>query len=213
MIALTVSSSRLNARPKTSLPKSRSSEAMQPASPWIRAMPSPISTTVPTSADSACPSNSLIWALMMSVISEAVDGIVFFYYSLTTRQLCAQRVQLRTNAGIDQVITELDLGAADERLVDRERGLERVTGALLEPCDERPLRRGIERDRRGDGRLHDARAAVDEVTERARDVRQERDAVALLEEQEERADRLRVAFRGRRDGGEPLLHRHARAPQ
>jgi len=33
-------------------------------------MPSPISTTVPTSTDSASPLKPLIFALMMSVISE-----------------------------------------------------------------------------------------------------------------------------------------------
>ena len=70
MIAETVSSSRLNARPKVPFPKSSSSDARHPASPWIRAMPSPISTTVPTSTDSALASKRWICDLMMSVISE-----------------------------------------------------------------------------------------------------------------------------------------------
>ena len=77
------------------------------------------------------------------------------------------------------MITELDLGAAEERIVDREGRLERVTGALLEPSDERALRGRIERHRGRDLRLHDARAAIDEITERSRDVGQQRDAVAL----------------------------------
>src|SRR5258707_805967 len=74
MIALTVSSSRLNARPKTLLPKSSSSEARQAASPWMRAMPSPISTTVPTSTDSDRPSNFWICALMTSEITDIIKA-------------------------------------------------------------------------------------------------------------------------------------------
>jgi len=41
-------------------------------------MPSPISTTVPTSTDSALPSKRFICALMMSVISDEVPAIFLF---------------------------------------------------------------------------------------------------------------------------------------
>src|ERR1700704_4218446 len=206
MIALTVSSSRLNASPKTSLPKSSSSEAMQPASPWIRAMPSPISTTVPTSADSACPSNPLIWALMMSVISEAVDAIS---PPLIPSQTLTERVQPRAHRRVDEVITELDLRATDERVVDGEGRLELVTGGLLEPVHERALLAIVQRDRGRDLRLHDPGAKVDEIAIRARDVGEQRDGVPRREREQQRSDRLWLAVGGRFDGREPLLHRHA----
>src|SRR5256714_10317673 len=139
---------------------------MQPARPWIRAMPSPSSTAVPTSADSACPSNSLIWALMMSVISEAVDGICFT--PSITRELRAQRVELRPHRCIHQVITELDLRTTNERIVDGEGRFDRVTAALLEPSEERSLRRRVEGHRSCDRRLDDAGTTIDEVPESAR---------------------------------------------
>src|SRR4030088_337606 len=97
--------------------------------------------------------------------------------SLRTRELRAERVELRSDGAVDQVITELDLRAADERLVHGEGRLERVTGALLQPFDERAPLAIVERDGGRDPRLHDARATVDEIAVRARDVGQERDAI------------------------------------
>src|SRR5216684_2713741 len=134
MIALTVSSSRLNARPKTSFPKSSSSEAMQAARPWMRAMPSPISTTVPTSADSAFPSKLLICALMMSVISEDVVATAL---SLLGRELDAQRLEARADRGVDEVIAHLDLRPADQRRIDHECGAQLLARGALQAIHQR----------------------------------------------------------------------------
>src|SRR5256885_11763569 len=148
---------------------------------------------------------------MMSVISEAVDAICSL--SLIAGELRSKRVEPRSDGAVHQVITELDLRAADERLIDRESGLELVARALLEPIDEHATLVVVERDRCRDLRLDDPRAAIDEVAERALDVGQQADAIALLEQQQHRADRVWLALRHGLDRREPLLHRHARIAQ
>src|SRR5207249_10664659 len=98
-------------------------------------MPSPTSTTVPTSADSAWPSNRRICALMMSVISVEVAIVGLSFYLVASRvrpctiklssplsstcgQLLSQRAQLCVEGCVDEMVAELDLRAADERRID-----------------------------------------------------------------------------------------------
>src|SRR5919204_995877 len=169
MIAETVSSSRLNARPKVSRPKSRSSDALQPARPWIRAMPSPISTTVPTSTDSAFDSNRWICALMMSVISDAVPAIV----PLLRRELSRQLIELSPKRDVHQTVADLDLRAADEALVHREGRAYLLAACPLEPANDVGSLRLVHRDRRRDFGLHDALPPVDKIAVRPRDLRQQ----------------------------------------
>src|SRR5438094_4551030 len=211
MIAETVSSSRLNARPNVSRPKSRSSEAMHPARPWMRAMPSPTSTTVPTSTDSAFPSKRWICALMMSVISELFA--ISLSSRLAARELAGQALELRAQRCVDETVADLHARAADEPRVDRERGLDRLAAGALELSQDVGALALVQFERGGDLRVHDALASIDEIAERARDVGHERDAIALDQDVEDGADRARLVLCGGVDRPATPLERDARVPQ
>ena len=75
MAAPTMSDSRLRARPRMSLPKSRSSLERTLCKPWMLAMPSPTCTTVPTSTRVSSPPNSSICRLMRDTISCPLTAI------------------------------------------------------------------------------------------------------------------------------------------
>src|SRR3990170_6770179 len=152
----------------------------------MRAMPSPISTTVPTSTDSAFPRKPLIWALMISVISD--DVVAISLPVLLALQLLAERVQLGAQRCVDEVIAHLHGGAADELGLDLELGLDALAGRSLEAADERrPLRLG-QGHRRGDARLRDARALVREVAVGRGDRADQREPAALDEHRDKGGD-------------------------
>ena len=73
--APTLSDSRFSARPTTSWGSSSISSAMQLSTPWTRAMPSPISSTVPTSERSADPASnpSILWRRMLPISSGLIS--------------------------------------------------------------------------------------------------------------------------------------------
>src|SRR3972149_8903495 len=95
----------------------------------MRAIPSPTSTTVPTSADSACPSKPRIFALMISLISELIPLPL-------ARHLLAQGVEPRAQRRVHQVVADLHRGAPEERRVHGEGRLDGPAGRALEPPDD-----------------------------------------------------------------------------
>src|SRR5579859_7875306 len=110
-----------------------------------------------------------------------------------TRQLRAHGIELRADGRVDEAVAELDLGAAQQRGVDREGRADALAAHALEPGRELLALRRAELDRSGDLRGDDALAAVDEVAVRARDVREQRETVALEEHAEDGADGARLA--------------------
>ena len=74
--APTLSSSRLNARPTTPCSSSSISSATQFSRPWMRAIPSPTCSTVPTSARLDSTSNCSIRSFRIEVISSGRSFIV-----------------------------------------------------------------------------------------------------------------------------------------
>src|SRR3989442_11918010 len=102
------------------------------------------------------------------------------------------------------MVAELDLRAADERRIDRERRADLLPARALETADE-PLALALPQPRRGGPpRLRDPPPRVDELAVCRGDRRDERDAVALEQEPQERTDRHGlVVRRGREGGGAP----------
>src|SRR2546430_16992593 len=102
------------------------------------------------------------------------------------------------------MVAELDLRAADERRIDRERRADLLPARALETADE-PLALELAQLHRGrHTRLRDPLPRVDELAVCRGDRRNERDAVALEQEPQERTDRPGlVVRRGREGGGAP----------
>src|ERR1041385_2948766 len=101
---------------------------------------------------------------------------------LITGQTAAERGQLGAHGRVDLVITELNDRSADERWIHGEGRLQLVARALLEARHERSALLLVERDGGRDLGVDDPRSPVDEIAVRARDVGQQRDAIALLEQ-------------------------------
>src|SRR3989304_1533598 len=93
------------------------------------AIPSPTSTTVPTSADSACPSKPRIFALMISLISELIPLPL-------ARHLLAQGVEPRARRRAPGVAPHRPGGPPGGRRVHGEGRLDGPAGRALEPADD-----------------------------------------------------------------------------
>src|SRR2546428_2452028 len=90
------------------------------------------------------------------------------------------------------MVAELDLRAADERRIDRERRADLLPARALETADK-PLALELAQLHRGrHTRLRDPLPRVDELAVCRGDRRDERDAVALEQEPQERTDRDRL---------------------
>src|SRR2546428_464454 len=102
------------------------------------------------------------------------------------------------------MVAELDLRAADERRIDRERRADLLPARALETADELLALELAQLHRGRHTRLRDPLPRVDELAVCRGDRRDERDAVALEQEPQERTDRDRlVVRRGRERGGAP----------
>src|SRR6185503_11160143 len=129
----TLSSSRLSATPVTSAPRSSISPATQFSCPYTRAMPSPISSTVPTSARSVSTSASAIRCFRIDVISS---GRSFKTFSLAVDQFFTELVEPAAHTRVGPHGAGLDDDAADDVGVDRPRGDDAPARGLLDLLDD-----------------------------------------------------------------------------
>src|SRR5712691_2470122 len=125
-------------------------------------------------------------------------------------ELLPERVQFGVKRRVDETVADLHFRPADECRVDREGRAQLSAARAFEEADEAVAFRIVQRDGGRYPRLGNALPPIDDVAEGARDIRHERDAVTLEEEQEQRTDRLGLALRRRGDGSLPLLERYGR---
>src|SRR3990172_2513140 len=135
----TFSSSRLRARPMTPLGNSTSSLAITLERPWMRAMPSPASTTVPTLVAVTSAPNFSICSLRMDVISSGRTAISTTPSRLAgrARELALQRYQLAPRAAVDQPVPDAGDQAAQDLRHLVHLHLYLLAGQLREPAGQR----------------------------------------------------------------------------
>src|SRR5262245_2497495 len=113
MITPTDDSSRLNASPRTLFSNSTISPVITPERPWIRAMPSPTSSTRPTSlrVTSAWKCSISLW--MTELISSALN-----FMRLPFDQSMAELLEPAAHRGVIDLVADLDDETADQGGVD-----------------------------------------------------------------------------------------------
>src|SRR5512142_1382924 len=126
MMTPTDSSSRLRAMPFTPFSKATISLVITPDRPWIRAMPSPTSSTRPTSVRVTSAWNCSISRWMTEVISSALN-----FMRLPFDQAMAKLFQTVPHRGVVDVVADLDDQPPDQGRVhhdvqDRGRGEHRA---------------------------------------------------------------------------------------
>src|SRR5918996_1317985 len=144
----TLSSSRLKAMPTTPCSSSSRSRATQFSSPWTRAMPSPTCNTVPTSERSVSTSNSWMRSLRIAVISSGLSFTLsplgawhpqgaWPPLSSCRCQFVSQALEAAADAAVGAERADLQDDAADQRRVDRARGLNCAARGLLDRLHDR----------------------------------------------------------------------------
>src|SRR5689334_6281517 len=144
-------------------------------------MPSPTSSTLPTSARSLSTSYCSIRCLRIEVISS---GRSFMNLLSGCGQLAAQPLQAAADARVETVGTNLQDDAADQVGVDRARRLDLAAGRLLDLVEQLARLLVRELDRRRQLGVDDALVLGDQALELARDLL-ERARAALVGEQEQ----------------------------
>src|SRR5579863_7969326 len=118
--------SRFSARPRVPSGNSSSSFAMAEGSPSTRAMPSPLSMTVPTSSlDGASGLYSSTKRASASRISSGrivssvifLMSLVFYCDHVSARQLAAHGCQAAGHARVDELVTDLDRHATHDTAI------------------------------------------------------------------------------------------------
>src|SRR4051794_11124033 len=156
MITPTDDSSRLNARPRTFSPvpepsNSTISPVITPERPWTLAMPSPTSSTRPTSVRVTSAWNFSISLWITELISSALN-----FMRLPFDQSMAELLESAAHRGVVYVVADLDDQPPDQGGIDLERQQGRRSEHAAEPVAERFTLRIVERD----GRADEDRAAV-----------------------------------------------------
>src|SRR5437660_1668129 len=200
--ARTWSSSRLRARPSTSPGNCTISLAMTPVRPKIWTIPSPTLMTRPTSADTVSASKSFRRCLMTSLISLDLmaNSVRSSVHVLRARQLVAQLLQPRRDAGVDHPVADPEDQAADDG------GVHQVLEPDLAAQLSRQARlqligvRSAEWDRRRRGRAHAAGLLVGQQPVLLDDPVQLADPVGCHQEPGEVRDLGAAAAREQRDG-------------
>src|SRR3954469_19868061 len=113
MITPTEVSSRLRANPLAPLAKVTISPFITPERPWTRAIPSPTSSTRPTSVRVTCDWNCSISRWITEVISSALN-----FMGLSFDESAADRLEAGADRGVVEIVTDLDDQATDQRRVD-----------------------------------------------------------------------------------------------
>src|SRR5262245_9744637 len=147
------SSSRLNARPSTPPGNSSSSLAIARGRPLTCAMPSPASTTRPTSSRST-------EGLKLSTLRRNASAMALgsrFSSSIAMGSLAPRRrackvfarlVQARADRAVEDLVADLGDQAADHVRVDDHADLDLAAGGLRERVGQLPGARLVQRDRR-----------------------------------------------------------------
>src|SRR3954451_1306393 len=131
--APTLSDSRFRASPVTSCGSSSISNASQFSRPWMRAMPSPTESTVPTSARSASSTSSPSMRLLrMEVISSGLICTVRLV-SLDARHVAAQLVESVADRRVEHGVADAEHDAADDVGVDVGVELDLLARLLTDP--------------------------------------------------------------------------------
>src|SRR4051794_119120 len=132
--APTLSSSRLRASPTTSCGSSSISRDMQLSTPWMRAMPSPISSTVPTSVRSAeSVSMPSIRSLRIDAISSGLISMrLSFPFLRRSGDALSQFLEPVANARVQDHVSHLHDQPAQDVGVALALELDRVAGLLLD---------------------------------------------------------------------------------
>src|SRR5574338_157539 len=179
----TLSLSRLSTMPRTPPGNSTSSPAITDSRPKMRAMPSPIESTVPVSATSISRPYSRISRFRMSVISPGLMSMLAptpcprargpaaapvarwgarpRARSLP-RQALAQLAQLRAQRAVVDHVAHLRDDASEQRRLDGDGERHLAPDALRERLPDPLALLVAELARRADARLHDPRPLVGE---------------------------------------------------
>src|SRR4051812_40625210 len=152
MITPTDDSSRLNASPRTFSPapepsNSTISPVITPERPWTRAMPSPTSSTTPTSVRVTSAWNCSISCWMTDVISSALN----FGIRLPFDQALSELFQTVADRGVVDVVAHLDAQPADQGRVDFQLEDGGAADGPRQPLAERVGLGVRQRDGRADG--------------------------------------------------------------
>src|SRR6188508_3296809 len=168
---------------------------MQLSTPWIRAIPSPISSTVPTSERSADSTSrpSMRSRRMLAISSGLISIAAFVPFLRRLGDALSQFLEPVSDARVQDHVAHLHDQPAEDVGVDSALQLDRVAGLLLDlradPLDDL----GIQLDRAGDG---DAEPLVLLVPERvvvAANPEDRRHPV-LFEQQLQEVEQLRIGI-------------------
>src|ERR1700754_1731185 len=189
--APTLSDSRLSARPMTSCGSSSISNAMQFSRPWMRAMPSPIVNTVPTSVRSACPaSRPSMRDFRMEVISS---GLICTNGSLgrglAPGDLLAKLFESVADGGVEDRVADPHDDAAEDVGLDAGGQVDPAAGLLGDAVADLADRAFVERDGRGDLDRQQLVFLPPQPVEHAPDAEDHRHPVVLDQQLEEIDDR------------------------
>src|SRR6476659_4373387 len=191
--APTLSSSRLSASPTTSCGSSSISRDMQLSTPWMRAIPSPISSTVPTSERSAesVSRPSIRSRRMLAISSGLISMLRLIPFLRRRRDALSQFLEPVANARVQDHVAHLHDQPAEDVGVDAALELDGVARLLLDLCSD-PLRDlGIEFDRAGHRDAEPLVLLCPEGVELTADPEDHRHP-ALLQEQLEEVEELRL---------------------
>src|SRR5262245_22976475 len=194
MIAPIEPSSRLKTWPRTPPSNSSISPASALSRPWMRAMPSPTSRIVPTSATSSVERKDSISLRRTAVISSGLNRMALLGDRdgrVRLREALAQLGELTADAAVGDEVADAQHGPADERGADdvgQDRRLaQRRRQARADGLDR--VRR--HRRRRRERHPHAAEPLVEEALVGVGDLGQGRHALALEQHVEEVREQVR----------------------
>src|SRR3954466_15080951 len=191
--APTLSSSRFNANPTTSCGSSSISSDMQLSTPWMRAIPSPISSTVPTSERSAeSVSRPSIRSRRMLAISSGLISMLRLIPFLRRRcDALSQFLEPVANARVQDHVAHLHHQSTEDVGIHAGLELDRVPRLLLDLGADPLGDLGIELD---GARHRDAEPLVLLCPERIELTADSEDHrhPALLQEQRQEVEELRL---------------------
>src|SRR3954469_6856333 len=132
--APTLSSSRFNANPTTSWGSSSISSDMQLSTPWMRAIPSPISSTVPTSERSAesVSRPSIRSRRMLAISSGLISMLRLIPFLRRRRDAFSQFLEPVANARIQDHVAHLHHQSTEDVGIHAALELDRVPRLLLD---------------------------------------------------------------------------------
>src|SRR4029077_12405387 len=189
----TLSSSRFSASPTTSWGRSSISSDMQLSTPGMRGIPSPISSTVPTSVRSAEPVSmpSIRSRRMLAISSGLISIAAFVPFLRRSGDALSQFLEPVLDARVQDHVPHLHDQPAEDVGVHPALELNRLTGLPLDLRADPLGDLGIELNGAGHGDSEALVLLVPERVELLPDPEQDRHAVLLQQEVEE-VEQLRL---------------------